>query len=145
MPFLFVNIVDFLALSLFLYVFVAFRDHRRRRGLPYPPGPPSLPIIGNILDVPKEAPWAAYANMSKKYGMCSILVTTTRLNWDMFEGDVFCLRVLDQVVVVLCSFSAIKDLLEKRGEAYADRPPMPIIEMCVVFSIIIPNHCPDNA
>lgn len=44
-------------------------------------------------------------------------------------GDVFCLRVLDQVVVVLCSFSAIKDLLEKRGEAYADRPPMPIMEI----------------
>jgi len=47
----------------------------------------------------------------------------------MFEGDVFCLRVLDQVVVVLCSFSAIKDLLEKRGEANADRPPMPILEI----------------
>jgi len=59
----------------------------------------------------------------------------------MFEGDVFCLRVLDQVVVVLCSFSAIKDLLEKRGEAYADRPPMPILEMCV-FSIIIPRSLP---
>ena len=80
MPFLFINIVDILALSLFLYVFVAFRDHRRRRGLPYPPGPLSLPIIGNILDVPKEVPWVAYANMSKKYGMFSILVTTPRLN-----------------------------------------------------------------
>jgi hypothetical protein len=32
---------------------------------------------------------------------------------------------------VLCSLSAIKDLLEKRGEVYADRPTLPILEMCV--------------
>ena len=65
---LLVNAVDCLAFSLFLYLFVAFRDHRRYRGLSYPPGPPSRPIIGNLLDVPKEASWVAYADMSKKYG-----------------------------------------------------------------------------
>jgi hypothetical protein len=68
MPFLLINAVDCLALSLFLYLFVALRDHRTRRGLSYPPGPPSWPIIGNLLDVPKEAPWIAYADMSKRYG-----------------------------------------------------------------------------
>jgi len=111
MPFLFINIVDFLALSLFLYVFVAFRDYRRRRGRPYPPGPPPLPLVGNILDAPKVAPWIAYAEMSQKY------------------GDFFCLHIFDQVIVVLCSLSAIKDLLEKRGEIYADRPRWPVLEI----------------
>ena len=57
-----------LALPAFLYILIAFRDHRRRRGLPYPPGPTSLPIIGNLLDIPKLSPWSAYADMSKKYG-----------------------------------------------------------------------------
>jgi hypothetical protein len=33
-----------------------------------------------------------------------------------------CLRVFGQVVVVLSSSAAIKDLLEKRGEVYSDRP-----------------------
>jgi hypothetical protein len=75
MQFLFINVIDGLALSLFLYLLNAFRDHRRRRGLPYPPGPPPWPIIGNLFDVPKKAPWIGYADMSKKYGMGSIPVT----------------------------------------------------------------------
>lgn len=130
MSFLLINALDLLAFSLFIYLFIAFRDHRRRRGLPYPPGPPSLPIVGNILDAPKEAPWIAYAEMSQKYGSRGILVTSLSQLTAKFEGDFFCLHVLGQVVVVLCSLSAIKDLLEKRGEVYADRPPWPILEMC---------------
>ncbi|KAH9039822.1 cytochrome P450 [Lactarius pseudohatsudake] len=105
-----VTAIDCLALSTFLYVLFAFRDHRRRRGFPYPPGPPPLPVIGNLLDVPKLSPWLGYANMSKKY------------------GDVVCFQVLGQVVVVLCSPTAIKDLFEKRGELYADRTPFPVFE-----------------
>jgi len=69
MSFLLIHVLDCLAFSLFLYLFNAFHGHRRRRGLSYPPGPPSLPIIGNLLDVPNEAPWIAYAEMSKKHGM----------------------------------------------------------------------------
>jgi len=80
MPFLFINAIDCLALSLFFYLLIAFRDHRRRRGLPYPPGPPSLPIIGNLFDIPKEVPWTAYADMAKKYGIANILVTLPHPN-----------------------------------------------------------------
>ena len=75
MQFLLINAVDCLVVSLSLYLFVVFRDHRRRGGLSYPPGPPSWPIIGNLLDVPKHAPWIAYADMSKKYGRLYILET----------------------------------------------------------------------
>ena len=55
-PIPFIQEVYFLVLSLSLYVVVAFRDHRLWHGLPYPPGPPLWPIVGNLLDVPKEAP-----------------------------------------------------------------------------------------
>ena len=40
-----------------------------------------------------------------------------------------CLEVFGQVVVILSSLAAIKDLVEKRGELYADRTPFPIFEM----------------
>ncbi|KAI9445943.1 cytochrome P450 [Lactarius indigo] len=109
-----VTAIDCLALSVFLYILLAFRDHKRRGGFPYPPGPPSWPVIGNLLDVPKLSPWLGYADMSKKY------------------GDVVFIRVFDQVVVVLCSVTAIKDLLERRGELYADRTPLTIFEMMEV-------------
>ena len=70
-----INTVGALAISLLLYLLVVFSDHRRRRGagLLYPPGPTPWPVIGNLLDVPKNAPWIAYSNMSKKYGRDIIL------------------------------------------------------------------------
>jgi hypothetical protein len=63
-----ITVIDCLAASLFLYLFITFRDHRRRRGLSYPPGPPPLPVIGNLFDVPKRSAWVAYQAMSKQYG-----------------------------------------------------------------------------
>jgi hypothetical protein len=68
-----VTAVDFLVISLSLYLLVVLRDHRKRRGLPYPPGPQSWPIIGNLLDVPSQRPWIAYTKMSKRYGAGHIL------------------------------------------------------------------------
>ncbi|KAH9952456.1 cytochrome P450 [Russula dissimulans] len=109
------NALDFLAASLFLYLVVTSYGHIRRRGHSYPPGPPSWPIIGNSLYLPnpKESPWIAYRDLSNKYG----------------TGDVICLRVFGRVVVVLSSLSAVKDLLERRGEAYANRPAVPALEI----------------
>lgn len=63
-----ITVIDCLAISFFLYLLANLRDRKRRGGLPYPPGPPSWPIIGNLLDVPNATPWSAYADMSKKYG-----------------------------------------------------------------------------
>ena len=130
------NVLDCLAISFFLYLLVNFRDRRGRGRLPYPPGPPLWPVIGNLLNVPKETPWSAYADMSKKYGERNTLwhrdTGSPQLN-PAFQGDIICFRVFSQVVVVLCSLSAIKDLLEKRGTIYSERPLFPIIEMYVLF------------
>ncbi|KAH8997961.1 hypothetical protein EDB92DRAFT_1837157 [Lactarius akahatsu] len=43
-------------------------------------------------------------------------------------GGVVCLQVFGEVVVVLCSPTAIKDLLDKCGELYVDRTPFPILD-----------------
>jgi hypothetical protein len=134
MQFLLINAIDCLATSFFLFLIINFRDRRRHGGLSYPPGPPSWPIIGNSLNVPKDTPWSAYADMSKKYGTRTILGDTNSplVLIPAFKGDIFCLRFYSQVVVVLCSLSAIKDLLENRGQIYSDRPLMPITEMYVL-------------
>jgi len=63
-----ITAVDLLVVFVSVYTVLAFQDNKRRRGLPYPPGPRPRPIIGNLLDVPSRHPWAAYAEMAKKYG-----------------------------------------------------------------------------
>ena len=47
-------------------------------------------------------------------------------------------RVFGQVIVVLNSAKTTKDLLEKRGDIYSDRPVIPFFDMCVL-SVGIPT------
>jgi hypothetical protein len=89
-----------------LHSFYSFIFSWGCRRLSYPPGLPSQPIIGNHRRTPLP-----------------ILILA-------FQGDILCLRYFGQVVVVLCSYGAIKNLLDKRGETHADRPMLPIVEMC---------------
>jgi hypothetical protein len=63
------SIVDILVLLFFLIALRAVRDYRRRGGLPYPPGPRPLPIVGNLFHVPTEFTWLAYTRLAKDYGM----------------------------------------------------------------------------
>jgi hypothetical protein len=63
-----ISILDLLVLLSVSFALSALRDYQRRRGLRYPPGPRPLPVIGNLLDIPKESSWFTYAKLSKKYG-----------------------------------------------------------------------------
>ena len=44
-------------------------------------------------------------------------------------GDIVSFRVFGQVIVILNSTKVTKDLLEKNGDIYSDRPVFPIYEM----------------
>lgn len=61
-------IPEFFAVLLLLAALRAICDYRRRGGLPYPPGPQPLPIIGNLLDIPLEFSWLTYTRFSKTFG-----------------------------------------------------------------------------
>lgn len=72
-------LVKFFGALLFLVACQAIRDYRRRGGLPYPPGPRPLPIIGNLLDIPRKFSWLAYTNFSKTHGSQQLFFATVLL------------------------------------------------------------------
>jgi len=59
-------------------------------------------------------------------------------------GDVMSFHVFGQVIIVLNSVKATKDLLEKRGEIYSDRPVIPFYEMCGLTDLFVPGFLIDN-
>ncbi|KAI0253746.1 cytochrome P450 [Lactifluus subvellereus] len=105
------SVLDFFAVTSFLAILWAVRDHRRRGGLPYPPGPRPLPIIGNLLDIPREFSWLAYTRFSEKY------------------GNILSFHVFGRVIIVLNIAKATRDLLEKRGDICSDRAVVTFFEM----------------
>ncbi|KAJ8581708.1 cytochrome P450 [Rhizopogon salebrosus TDB-379] len=88
-----------------LYIFIrAWRKRRLRGGLPLPPGPKGLPILGNVLDLDVSEPWLSYTEWAKKY------------------GDLFYSTILGQEFVVINSEELAHALLEQRSKVYSDKP-----------------------
>ncbi|KAF8797657.1 cytochrome P450 [Phlegmacium glaucopus] len=70
----------------------------------FPPGPKPLPIIGNVLQIPAEHQEEKFTEWAPQY------------------GDVMHLKIFGQSMVILHSLQAARDLLDKRGSIYSDRP-----------------------
>ncbi|OAP61366.1 hypothetical protein AYL99_03569 [Fonsecaea erecta] len=71
-----------------------------------PPGPPTLPIIGNLHQIPTKDIHLQHQKWAQEY------------------GPIFSLKLGTQDVVVLASGDMIKRLVDKRSGNYADRPAL---------------------
>ncbi|UPX18677.1 uncharacterized protein EKO05_0008969 [Ascochyta rabiei] len=76
------------------------------RPVDYPPGPPTLPLIGNLHLMPKKKGHLQFQRWAEEYGPIYSLVLGTK------------------VLIVLSSDQVIKDLLEKRSSIYSSRPEL---------------------
>ena len=121
-------LVDVIAVLIFLASIRAIHDYRRRSVISYPPGPRPLPIIGNLLDIPKDFSWLAYTQFSKTYGT-SLFSPESSFLTGIVLGEITSFRIFGQVIIVLNSIKVAKDLLEKNGDIYSDRPVLPFYEM----------------
>ncbi|KAI1390013.1 cytochrome P450 [Hypoxylon trugodes] len=75
-----------------------------RRPKNYPPGPPTLPLIGNIHQIPAKKSHLQFQKWADEYGPIYSLILGTR------------------TIVVLSSDKTVQDLLDKRSNIYSSRP-----------------------
>ncbi|KAK0204526.1 hypothetical protein DFS33DRAFT_1226654, partial [Desarmillaria ectypa] len=73
-----------------------------------PPGPRELPILGNVLQL-----WTSGLPLEQVF-----------MKWFWSYRDVMLVTVSCQSIIVLNTFKAAKDLLDKCSSIYSDRPPM---------------------
>ncbi|KAI0120163.1 cytochrome P450 [Nemania sp. FL0031] len=70
----------------------------------YPPGPPTLPLVGNLHQIPRAKRHVQFAQWAREYGPVYSLILGTK------------------VMIVLNSDVAVRELVDKRGGIYSSRP-----------------------
>ena len=106
-----------------LVVVLSFLVYTRRKKsvLPLPPGPPKLPIIGNLFNLPSQPEWEYFHRWGKEYSLSKSFPHEVTENIFLLESDVIHLSVAGMSLIVLNSVKAANDLLDKRSSIYSNR------------------------
>ncbi|ESK85931.1 cytochrome [Moniliophthora roreri MCA 2997] len=81
-----------------------------RRESYLPPGPPTIPILGNLHMFPTASPYIKFAEWGQQY------------------GDIYSLKISSGTAIVINSMETATELLDKRGAATADRPKLHMVD-----------------
>ncbi|KAG5733206.1 O-methylsterigmatocystin oxidoreductase, partial [Termitomyces sp. T112] len=104
------NLFDIGVLLFLIALYLSLRQRRNGERLSLPPGPKKLPIIGNLLDIPKGFEWVTYHKWCQEFG-----------------SDIIHLNVVGTSIIVLDNEKISIDLLERRSSIYSSRSRMPMI------------------
>jgi hypothetical protein len=103
-----------------LGVFVVYWRSGQRHRRHLPPGPKKLPLIGNLLSMPSGAQWETFTKWGKEYGSCLIPRTNIHL-MPSIDSDIIHANALGTSMVILNSYEAAVNLLDKRSGIYSSR------------------------
>lgn len=100
-----------LGLSITVFVLVFDFMKRRKKWSNYPPGPTSLPFVGNLTQVDFNNPLDSFEKLRKKF------------------GNIFSLQLSWQSIVVVNGFEVMKEVLIHKSEDFADRAHFAIMDI----------------
>lgn len=95
---IFITGIFLLCSLLYAVVFVGRRDRR------LPPGPPTLPIIGNLHQIPSKGSYLKFTEWANQY------------------GGIFSLKIGPGTAIVLTDRPLVKQLIDKKSSIYSNRP-----------------------
>ncbi|TRM57262.1 cytochrome P450 [Schizophyllum amplum] len=84
---------------------------RNRQATPLPPGPPRMPLLGNLLQMPQDNAWLKY------------------MEWGQTYGDIVYLKALTREMLVINSAEAAYEILDKSAGLTSDRPQNVMISL----------------
>ncbi|KAI0784390.1 cytochrome P450 [Abortiporus biennis] len=111
MPLSYVDIAACLLTLLLIYRW------RKSRSIPYPPGPPGLPILGNALDIQDDTVFLKYQQWGKQY-----------------ESPLIHLKALGTHLIIVNDRETAVDLMDRRSALYNDRPTLPMLSELMDFA-----------
>lgn len=88
-----------------------YKQYNLKRRLP--PGPPGLPLIGNLHQAPSIYPWRTYSEWHKKY------------------GPIFSLQYGPRTIIMLGTHQVAHELLDKKSNIYSSRPRLVMTGECI--------------
>ncbi|KAF9468283.1 cytochrome P450 [Collybia nuda] len=100
-----------IAIGLAVVLWLAIKVYNSgRRAKHLPPGPPTIPLLGNLHIFPTDRPFAKFTEWARMY------------------GDIYSLKMANSTAIVLSSMSAVKELMDARSAETGDRPKVYILD-----------------
>lgn len=95
---LFIGLVCSFAAATYVYLYVGTREKH------LPPGPPTLPVLGNIHQIPQKGTHFQFTEWARQY------------------GGLYTLKLGTGTAAVITDRRLIKELIDKKSTIYSDRP-----------------------
>lgn len=100
----------FVATTVLLVLYSVLKLLQVGRRLPgLPPGPPTVPVLGNLHLMPTFKPYETFEKWGHEY------------------GPIYSLMLGSSPAIFIQSAEMVKDLLDKRGSIYSSRPDLYIL------------------